>query len=98
MSRFARGICVDIDNVIAQTDDVMRRVIKEYTGGRVELTYADVREFNYYECKDKNGNGITKEEWKQVHELFSEARYLCQIQPIPGAIDGLHLLAKTTTL
>jgi hypothetical protein len=29
-------LCVDIDNVIAQTDRVMREIIREYTGGRVK--------------------------------------------------------------
>jgi uncharacterized HAD superfamily protein len=98
MSSATRRICFDIDNVIAQTDEVMRKVISDYTGGRVQLAYADVKEFNYYECEDKNGNRITKEEWKQVHGLFSEPRYLWQIQPMPGAIEGLHLLAKSATL
>ena len=91
-------ICIDIDNVIAQTDEVMRRVINEYTGGRVQLAYEDVKEFNYYECKDFKGNGISKEDWKAVHDLFSQPRYLLEIQPIPGAIEGLHQLARKATL
>ena len=32
-----KHFCIDIDNVIACTDEVMRQVIEEYTGGRVQL-------------------------------------------------------------
>lgn len=90
--------CIDIDNVIARTDDVMRQVIAEYTGNRVRLAYEHVQEFNYYDCKDEAGNSISKEEWRHVHELFSEPRYLWLIQPVPGAVEGLRRLAKRGTL
>jgi len=93
-----KNLCIDIDNVIARTDEVMRRVIAEYTGGRIQLAYEDVREFNYFECKDSTGNSISKEEWKHIHELFSEPRYLWLIQPFPGAVEGLRQLAKRYTL
>ena len=79
-----KNLCIDIDNVIARTDKVMRRVISEHTGGRIQLAYEDVKNFNYYECKDSTGNGINNEEWKHIHELFSEPRYLWLIQPFPG--------------
>lgn len=98
MSGSRSGICVDIDNVIAQTDEVMRRVIQEYTRGRVQLSYEDIKHFNYYECTDKNGNGISKEDWKPVHDLFSEPLYLSDIRPFSGAIEGLHVLARETKL
>jgi predicted RNA-binding protein with RPS1 domain len=64
---FSKHFCLDIDNVIAQTDEVMRRVIEEYTGGRVRLSYEGIKEFNYYECRDARGNNITREQWTQVH-------------------------------
>lgn len=89
-----KSLCVDIDNVIAQTDEVMRQVIADYTAGRVRLSYDDVTSFNYYECKDGSGNGISKDEWVHIHALFSEPRYLWLIQPAPGAIEGLHALSK----
>jgi hypothetical protein len=79
--------CFDIDNVIAQTDEVMRRVIEDYTNGRVRLAYEDIKTFNYYECLDRFGNGISKEEWNRVHEVFSESRYLWLIQPFPGSVE-----------
>ena len=50
---------VDIDNVIAQTDEVMRRVIYDFTGGRVNLDYVHIVEFDYHRCIDGNGRSIT---------------------------------------
>jgi FMN phosphatase YigB (HAD superfamily) len=88
----------DIDNVIAQTDKVMRRVIADYTGGRVRLCREDIKEFDYYKCQDATGNSITKQDWNPIHELFSKRRYLRLIQPFPGAIEGLHQLAKIARL
>lgn len=93
-----KNLCIDIDNVVARTDEVMRSVIAEYTSGRVKLTYEEINEFNYFECRDRNGNCITEEEWKHIHNLFSEPRYLWLIQPFPGAVEGLHQLAKRYTL
>lgn len=89
-----KSLCIDIDNVIAQTDEVMRRVIAEYSAERVQLTYEDIEHFNYFECKDSKGNVVSKEEWKHIHEIFSEPRYLWLIQPFPGAIEGLRQLAQ----
>lgn len=78
------AICIDIDNVIARTDEVMRRVIFDFTGGRVKYEYEHVVEFDYHRCKDANGSSISPEEWAKIHGLFSEPRYLWQIQPEPG--------------
>lgn len=86
-------LCVDIDNTIARTDEVMRRVIREYTGGRVNLRYEDVVEFHYPHCSDANGNSITDADWQQIHELFCEPRYLWAIQPSPGVQSRLRTLA-----
>lgn len=86
--------CVDIDNTIAQTDVVMRRVIAEVTNDRVRLEYDDVVTFNYYECRDPKGNRITKEEWKVVHDNFSKPENLLSIQPFPGAIEAIQKLGE----
>ncbi len=91
-------LCIDIDNVIAQTDAVMRQVIRDYTGGRVNLTYEDIVEFDYHKCKDGKGCAITKEDWHVVHELFSETRYLMQVQPVPGVQGILRGLAEKFVL
>jgi uncharacterized HAD superfamily protein len=94
MSGLSHHFCIDIDNTIAQTDQVIRRVIADFTNGRVQLDYEGIVTFNYHECRDPQGNRITKDEWKQVHDLFSEPNYLMTVQPMPGAIDALRRLAE----
>ena len=91
-------LCIDIDNVLAKTDQVMRRVIAKVTKKRVRLKYEEVVEFNYYECEDEQQERISKKEWIQVHDLFSEPRYLRAIEPMPGAIYGLRRLARRGTI
>ncbi len=88
------AICVDIDNVIAQTDSVIRRIISETTNERVHLFYDDVVEFDYWKCKDKTGASISKAEWGIVHELFSKPEYLLAIEPVPSARERLAELAE----
>jgi len=39
--------CIDLDNVLARTDEVMRRVISDFSGGKVQLDYEDIVKFNY---------------------------------------------------
>ena len=91
-------LCIDIDNVVARTDEVMRRVIHDFTGGRVRLEYEDIKEFDYYKCQDSRGCGITKEEWSRVHDLFSEPRYLWLIQPFEGVQEHLKALGEKFVL
>jgi uncharacterized HAD superfamily protein len=88
------ALCFDIDNVIAQTDEVMRQVIDDYTGSWVKLSYEHVVEFNYYEVKDADGYGITRDEWREIHDRFSEPRYLLAIQPYPGVQRHLRKLGE----
>ena len=76
----------------------MRRVIAHLTGGRVQLEYEDIVTFNYHECPDRQGNRITKEEWKQVHDLFSEPENLMSVEPMPRAIEGLRRLSGRGTV
>jgi len=93
-----KNFCIDIDNVIARTDEIMRRVIAEFTSDRVQLAYEDVQEYNYFACKDQSGNSISEEEWHHIHDLFSEPRYLWLIQPFPGAVEGLRQLERVGTI
>jgi hypothetical protein len=93
MSRSLHHTCIDIDNTIAQTDVVMRRMIAEVTDPRVQLEYEDVVTFNDYECRDANGNRISKDEWTAVHDQFSEPRHLLSVEPLPGAIEGIRTVA-----
>lgn len=84
-------MCIDIDNVIASTDEVIRFVIKRTTGGRVDLQYEDVVSFNYYECRDRNGEQITKDEWEHAHRVFS-TEYIEEISPVDNAVEALEEL------
>jgi 5'(3')-deoxyribonucleotidase len=88
-------ICIDIDNVVARTDEVMRHVIHDFTAGRVSFEYDHIVEFDYCECQDGNGRKITKREWQKIHELFSGPYYLRKIQPWPDVQRYLKQLAKT---
>jgi uncharacterized HAD superfamily protein len=62
--------------------------------GVVNLTYEDVVEFDYHKCKDVNGCAITKEQWRDVHDLFSEPRHLMTIDPVSGAQQQLLALSQ----
>ena len=85
-------MCVDIDNVVAETDEVMRRVVSDVTNGRVSLAYEDVKRFNYWECSDRSGEALSKAEWGLVHKRFSEPERIMEIEPIEGARDALFVL------
>jgi uncharacterized HAD superfamily protein len=85
-------LCVDIDNVISQTDLVMRQIISEVTQGRVQLRYEDVIEFDYRKCRDKSGQVVSDPEWRTVLDLFSKPERLLSLQPVLDARDALVLL------
>lgn len=87
-------ICVDIDNVVAQTDVVMRDLIYRYTGGRVKLLYEDIREFDYWKCPDCNGGQLTKEQWDEVHNLFSMPQVVSELLLIDGAQAQINALGE----
>lgn len=88
------SICIDIDNVIAMTDEIMRRVIRDFTRERVCFEYDHIVEFDYWKCRDEDGAKITEREWKRIHELFSEPHYLRKIQPWPDVQRYLKRLTK----
>lgn len=77
-------LCLDLDNVLARTDDVIRKVIRDYTNGRVLLEYENVVEFDYYRCVDRSGNSISRDEWREIHHLFSKPSYLWHVEPVEG--------------
>ena len=70
----AKRLCIDIDNVLAQTDVLMRKLIKEHTRARVELRYEDIVTFDYRQCEDANGAKITNQEWANIHDFFPKKR------------------------
>ena len=86
-------LCIDIDNVLAQTDAVMRDVIRECTGGRVHLAYEHVRHFDYDMCLDAQGHSISKDEWRRIHEVFSAPQHIARIDLADGSRAALDRLA-----
>src|SRR5690349_12318592 len=87
-------LCLDIDNVLTQTDAVMRRVIADYTAGRVRYDYGHIQEFDYHKCKDADGCSITRDEWKPIHELFSEPSNVLTVRPVHGIQSHLETLRE----
>lgn len=84
------AVCVDIDNVIAKTDKVLRKVIRAHSKLHVDLTYIDVVCFEYWMCRDSTGRRFDKSEWKKIHEEFTH-NYLLQILPF----DNVNRYLKT---
>jgi cytidine deaminase len=97
-NEFKERMCIDIDNVIAQSDALMREVIQTVTHGRVNLNYDNVRRFNYWECQDDQGQGITRDEWKEVHDAFSQPLILEKIKPVEGSVETLQKLSERFAL
>ncbi len=93
-----KRICVDIDNVVAQTDVVMRQLINATTSGRVNLAYEDVKYFDYCRCTDAKGMNLTRDEWALVHERFSEPEVIESLEPFPHAVESLFSLADSYKL
>lgn len=91
-------LCIDIDNVIAQTDEVIRDVIREHTGGWVNFDYEHIQKFDYHECRDANGHQITSEDWKTIHRMFSERARLLSVKPYPFVQTRLRELSNTFTI
>lgn len=85
-------LCIDIDNVLAQTDCLMRKLIRENSSLEVDLTYKDIVHFDYARCQDSNSNSITPEEWFDIHEKFSEESNILSLEPFFGVQDYLHKL------
>ena len=87
-------LCLDIDNCLARTDEVMRQLVRDYTQGRVNLECEDIKQFNYYECKDSRGNSITKPEWDEVHKTFSQPENILRLAPLEGVPGCLRQLGE----
>ncbi len=91
-------LCIDIDNVIARTDDVVRAIIAEVTNGEVNLKYDDITTYNYYECQcagpDGGTIGISREQWRTVHDLLSQRSRLLSLKPMARAAEALNELAS----
>ncbi len=97
-------LCIDIDNVIAETDVLMRKIICEYTDGRVNLRAADITDFDYRNCVDPHGQRLRRgdaergiaDEWDAVHNIFSQR--VQEIAPYPRIQQTLSDLTATFEL
>ena len=87
-------LCVDIDNVVAATDSAIRQFIRERTEGKVDLEYGEIREFDYCACPARTGACLTKAEWHDVHNAFSEPANILKLRPFPGVQDQLRKLME----
>lgn len=87
------AICIDVDNVIALTDKVMREVIRSVSNSAVDLDYEDVVCFEYWKCRDKSGKKFDREEWHKIHQVFT-LDHLLRIAPVPGVGQYLAQLGE----
>jgi cytidine deaminase len=90
-----KRICIDIDNVVARTDEILRNVIKQATAGRVDLSYEHISVFNYWQCNDANGNGITRDEWRVIHDQFSTREILLSIPVVQDSLPSLERIGES---
>ncbi|MBA7648685.1 hypothetical protein ES703_56473 [subsurface metagenome] len=92
MSQTKPPICVDIDNVIAKTDEVMRKVIRAHSRLHVDLAYEDVVCFEYWMCRDRAGRRFDKGEWAEIHRAFTD-NHLLEILPFDNVTHHLKIIS-----
>jgi len=85
-------ICVDIDNVIAQTDEIIRELIKLHSKDGVDLSYTDIVAFDYWRCADAKGRQLDRMEWAAIHLEFTRY-HLSRIRPVDDVATHLGRLA-----
>lgn len=90
----SRWFAIDIDNVLADTDDLIRSLIFDTTNGRVEFQYEDIRQFAYTECADRNGNSPTRDEWLAAHSAFARPENIRKLLPKQGAVDAVSSISS----
>ncbi|MBI5189686.1 MAG: hypothetical protein HZA22_03275 [Nitrospirae bacterium] len=78
-------IGVDIDNVIADTEKELRRVLLERRG--LDLTREDIKTYTL-----ENVAGITRQDLKDIMDLFNHGEIFTQLEVIEGARETLELL------
>ena len=86
-------ICIDIDNTVADTDTVMRRLMRDASHGRVNLVHEDVICYEYWKCRDEKGNRLTSDEWKKVVSDFHREGLLDAL-PFDDTIHQLKRLQE----
>jgi len=93
MNQVKPALCVDIDNVIAKTDEVMRKVIHAHSRSQVDLDYEDIVCFEYWRCRDASGRRFDKREWKRIHEEFTR-NHLLKILPFDNVSHHLEIISE----
>ena len=84
-------VCIDIDNTVADTDTVMRHLMRAVSEGRVNLDHEDVICYEYWKCRDARGNRLTAEEWRKVVSDFHKEGIL-DAQPYEDVVPQLERL------
>ena len=84
---------MDIDNVVARTDEVMREVIRGHSRDHVDLAYKDVVCFDYWKCRDSLGRRFHKAEWESIHQEFTR-NHLSRIQPFDNVREYLERISQ----
>ncbi len=90
MSRSKTVIGVDIDNVLCDTDSVIRQVIRERFG--VHSTRRQITSWYYSECLP-----ITRDQEIEIFGLFNDY-YGSTARPIRGAASALMTLSRSASI
>ena len=80
---------VDLDNVLALTDSLIRKLIKKIF--KISLQQNNIIEFDYYRC------GINKEQNRIVLDCFHSVE-CSNVKPIKDAIEALQSLLNKFTI
>lgn len=80
-------IGVDIDNVIADTEKELRRLLFERRG--VRLTREDITSYSL-----ENIAGITRDDLSDILGMFNDGDIFLNLEAIPGARETLEMLGK----
>jgi hypothetical protein len=99
--RMKPKLCVDIDNVMGRTDDVIREMLRVATISEanptgIKLEYEDVVHFDYPLNHNYLGQSVSDKIWKEVHEKFLDpnSNSLELIQPMPCVLQNLREIAN----
>lgn len=88
-------LVIDIDNVIAYTDEIMRDIIKKCSENHVDFCYEDIKDFDYAKCTDRQGRRLKEGEWHVIHEKFSREENILRIRPYSQIQTYLSKLSDT---
>jgi len=84
------NIGIDIDNVLCDTDDILRELIKQEYG--IEVAQSEIVHWNYSDSVN-----ISPKQEKRLLDLFHK-RYCAYVEAIPGAREALEILSKSYSI